>query len=334
MTHNNNRFLAGLLAGVLSISLLAGCGAAPSTTPETDAIAEQKVIDFLYEEIGDDAVPLAANPVLGSLLTPVASGATTYGNQYTTIDASNASSGYVMVKYDASETRRIKVQVTKTGGTTYTYDLAPDGAYDVFPMSQSNGEYKISIFRNVEGTKYTQIFSQTINITLKDELTPFLYPNQYVDFTANSAVVAKGNELSQGKQSELEKLGAIYNYVVRNFTYDYDLAKTVGSGYLPVVDSVLQRQKGICFDYAAVMCAMLRSQGIPTQLVVGYTSTGEYHAWISAHISQVGWLNNVISFDGQSWKLMDPTYASTGQESQSVMDYINNPSNYSLKYCY
>ena len=146
--------------------------------------------------------------------------------------------------------------------------------------------------------------------------------------------IAKAEELASAMTGELAKLSAIYSFVVKNFTYDYDLAKTVQSGYLPDVDAVLAKQKGICFDYAAVMCSMLRAEGIPTKLEMGYTSTGEYHAWISTHISEAGWINNVISFDGVSWKLMDPTFASVGKESQSVMEYINNPDNYSMKYCY
>ena len=39
---------------------------------------------------------------------------------------------------------------------------------------------------------------------------------------------------------------------------------------LPSVDETLKTKKGICFDYAALMTAMLRSQGIPTKLEIGY----------------------------------------------------------------
>ena len=49
-------------------------------------------------------------------------------------------------------------------------------------------------------------------------------------------------------------------------------------------------EKGICFDYAALMTAMLRSQGIPTKLEIGYS--GEvYHAWISTYIDEIGWVD-------------------------------------------
>ena len=63
--------------------------------------------------------------------------------------------------------------------------------------------------------------------------------------------------------------------------------------YLPDVDSTLSEKKGICFDFAALMCCMLRSQGIPTQLVIGYADAC-YHAW------------NRVYVDGQ-WRLIDTT---------------------------
>ena len=57
--------------------------------------------------------------------------------------------------------------------------------------------------------------------------------------------------------SDVDALQAIYDYVTENLTYDYDLADTVESGYLPDVDATLESKKGICFDYAALTAAML-----------------------------------------------------------------------------
>ena len=102
------------------------------------------------------------------------------------------------------------------------------------------------------------------------------------------------------------------------------------SGYLPVVDEVFVSQTGICFDYAAVMATMLRSQNIPTRLEVGYVGE-EYHAWISIYIKDVGWINGVIEFDGSDWNLLDPTFASA---SKSPKKFLTKDSNYLTKYVY
>lgn len=57
-------------------------------------------------------------------------------------------------------------------------------------------------------------------------------------------------------------------------------------------------------------------------------------AWISTYITDVGWVNGIIYFDGQSWKRMDPTFASSGNESSDIMNYIGNGSNYNAMYVY
>ena len=91
--------------------------------------------------------------------------------------------------------------------------------------------------------------------------------------------------------------------------------------------------KGICFDYAALMAAMLRSQNVPVKLVVGYTG-GAYHAWINVYSEKDGWIEGKVYFDGKEWKLMDPTFASSGKSSDNIMAYIGNGSNYTAKYLY
>jgi len=78
------------------------------------------------------------------------------------------------------------------------------------------------------------------------------------------------------------------------------------------------------------MAAMLRSQGIPTKLVIGYTGD-VYHAWISVYCKEDGWLDNVIHFDGHSWELVDPTFAASGSASE-VSQYIGDGSNYTVKF--
>jgi transglutaminase-like putative cysteine protease len=168
---------------------------------------------------------------------------------------------------------------------------------------------------------------------LTDEYAPYLRANQYVNYQADSEVVKKAAELVKDKPKSLDKIAAVYQYTVTTLTYDKEKAKTVQSGYLPDVDQVLAEQKGICFDYAAVMTAMLRSQGIPTRLVVGYAGD-VYHAWINTFIPQTGWIEGVIYFDGETWKMMDPTFASSAKQSKQIMEYIGNGSNYTAKYLY
>lgn len=257
-------------------------------------------------------------------------GVTVYSNQKASIDASNLTEGYVIIKYTGGGSNRIRVQITKD--TTYTYDLNNGGKAETYPLTEGNGSYTVRVLENTSGTKYAISYSTTLNVSLRNQFLPFLYPNQYVNYNSNSAVVSTAKSLTSGKSGDVEKLKAIYNYVVDNFKYDYDKAKTVQSGYLPNVDAILSSKKGICFDYAAVMSAMLRSQNIPCKLVVGYAGT-TYHAWVNVYV-EGNWVEGAIYYDGVKWSLLDPTYLSSGNKSEAAKKYVANTKNYSQKYAY
>ena len=237
-----------------------------------------------------------------------------------------------MIKYGSTD-KKLKARVTGPSGTVYTYNLNGDGEYEAFPLSDGNGKYTVEVFKNIQDTKYSKELSTSFSVTLTDEFAPFLRPNQYVNFTEDSQAVALAAELTAGMTDNLEKVQAVYDYVVNNITYDRVLAANVKSGYLPDVDEVLSKKRGICFDYAALMSAMLRSQQVPTKLVVGYTGK-VYHAWINVYSETEGWVDGIIYFDGSTWKLMDPTFASSNNSSEAIMKYIGNGANYQAKYLY
>lgn len=87
--------------------------------------------------------------------------------------------------------------------------------------------------------------------------------------------------------------------MIEHITYDDVLAETVQADYLPVNDKTLEAGKGICFDYASLMAALLRSQNIPTKLEVGYSGDA-YHAWISVYLKEKGWVTASSSLTGRA----------------------------------
>ncbi|MDR0434330.1 MAG: transglutaminase-like domain-containing protein [Gracilibacteraceae bacterium] len=282
--------------------------------------------------VEDQDVPLAWG--VANIKTPEATGKLAYDNNKARIDASNISEGYVMILYEGS-VQKIKVQITKNGSeTTYTYNLNSGGTAEVYPFTEGSGTYTVKVLENVSGSSYALALSQELSVNLTNQFLPFLYPNQYVNFNASSQAVLQAAKLAEGADSDLEVIKNVYEYVISHVTYDHEKAATVKSGYLPVVDTTLATGKGICFDYAALMSAMLRSQGIPTKLTVGYVSGGVYHAWISTYVQKVGWVNSMIYFDGINWKLMDPTFAANANNSQAINEFIGKGSNYAEKYAY
>ena len=287
---------------------------------------------YTFENMASEKIALTNAPV-STVLMPKADGKTVYSNKTVTIDASNIGDGYIMIKFTGTGKQELRVITTGPSGENYTYRLNNTGKFEVFPLSDGNGAYKIAVYQNVSGTRYSLLLSQNITASLTDEFAPFILPNQYVNYTENSAIVKKAAELTQKSTTELEKVEAVYNFVTANFSYDTSKAQTVQSGYLPDVDKILATKKGICFDYAAVMAAMLRSQNVPTKLVIGYAGT-TYHAWLNVYTPETGWVEGVIFFDGKTWKLLDPTFASTGRGSQEIMAFISDGKNYSAKFLY
>jgi len=335
-----DRRWALLLAGALLL-VLTGCAGSGGNSESTElaepviampaagAIADSQPVYALLE---DELVALASAPVaVPHTVSAVAPGTLEQKNTDAVIDYSNTADGYVMVRYLTQTELRLKVQV-KGPATTYTYNLKPQ-EWAVFPLSDGNGAYQITVYKNVTGTKYAAVLSLSTQVTLKDEFAPFLHANQYVDYDHAPNTVAKAAELIGAVEDPLKRVEIVYDYVVKGMTYDKDLAATVKSGYLPVLDTVLEKKSGICFDYAALMTGMLRSQGVPCKLVVGYAGS-VYHAWISVWVEGSGWVDGVIWFNGTGWQRMDPTFASSGSSSRSILDYIGDGSNYTAKYFY
>lgn len=218
--------------------------------------------------------------LLSDPVWPEASGAKELSDGALVVDASHAESGYIMARAEKSD-KRLKLRVEKDG-VTLTYDLNTDGEYEVFPLQLGSGSYKWSLFKNVTGKKYAQSGAVTVSAELSTEDAAFLVPSQYVNYTPDTEAVRIAAELCQGLDSDRDKFEAIRDYIRKNYVYDFVRATTVASatGVLPDIDGCVEKRMGICQDLAAMAACMLRTQGVPTKLVVGYANNS-YHAWNS-----------------------------------------------------
>lgn len=320
---------------MMALLLLCGCGARsgeeiPAAQQTPPPVTEQVIPETT--PVMPEAEALMEQPPepVSVVLQPEASGEAFADNEEAIIDFSNTGAGYVMVRYKAQTDSRLKVLI-KGASTTYAYNLPAD-EWTTFPLSDGNGHYRMGVYINVRDSKYAAVLTAEFDVELTDEFAPFLRPNQYVNYIDAPNTVQLGAELTAGIEHPLEKVAVVYDYVIHNFAYDYEKAETVKSGYLPELDAVLELKKGICFDYAALMTAMLRSQEVPCKLVVGYAGD-IYHAWISVWTEENGWIDGAIFFDGHQWKRMDPTFASSGEGDPEIMDFILN-GEYRAKYLY
>ncbi len=315
MTNDKIRLNAYLF--ILLVLMLSGCGNARSLR-EGDTVITSTTSSGIRDNTPE-------------VLVPSLEGENMIGNDKVTINISNSSEGYIVVRY-TGDIDSVKLQLTGENNVTYTFDIQLDKP-SVIPLSADSGTYKLDVYEHIESNQYAMIYSTTFDVEITNTNGPFLYPNMYVDFNKDSKVVALAEELTESATSDLDAVSKIYDYVINNITYDHEKAETVQPGYIPVVDEILEKKTGICFDYASMMAAMLRSQRIPTRLEIGYAGDA-YHAWISIFTPDTGWLEGMIVFDGTTWSLVDPTFAANTQDSSELKDFIGDGTNYFTKYVY
>jgi transglutaminase-like putative cysteine protease len=183
-----------------------------------------------------------------------------------------------------------------------------------------DGVYSIKLLRNKEGNTYVVSASTQIDVKLINETTVYLYPNQIVNYDKETQAIMKSFELTQEADSEIERVYEIYQYIINTIDYDYDKAELAQTKFiLPIIDETYSIEKGICFDYASLMSAMLRVQHIPTRVVTGYVDLG-YHAWVEVYIKDKGWINPSVYFESDIWKRVDPTFDSMGSYDGDYQD--------------
>ena len=223
------------------------------------------------------------------------------------IDTSTASEGYFTVSYDAACQVKMKVGVTLGRDTVY-YRYVP-GDSSAYTFTEGDGEYTITLYRNVHDTTYKTVTSTQVDVVMDDPMAPYLASTEEITFSADDAVGKKAAELCAGLPSDGERVVAIYRYMAAHFTYDHVLGGQATRGelvnYVPDTCRILEAGTGICYDFAALFAAMCRSQGIPCAIAKGDLNGG-YHAW------------NMVYIDG-AWNAVDITRAVSNRDADAAV---------------
>lgn len=247
----------------------------------------------------------------------------------TLIDVSHASEGYVAAS--AISPARLKFEVAQ-GDMSYYYDLPNDGTPISCPLNMGDGSYTFCVWENTSGTRYAALSDPvSADVALADEFQPFIRPNQFCNFDATSQSTELATQLVEGAQNEGDALRAICEWVVGNVTYDEQKAASLAdaTSYVPNPDDTIASKSGICFDYASLTAAMLRSQGIPCKIITGDVAPdGIYHAWNMVYING-SWITVNFSVQENAWTRVDLTFAAGGSAN-----FVGDGSSYTDRYVY
>ena len=139
-------------------------------------------------------------------------------------------------------------------------------------------------------------------VQLKDrDRKEYLQPDKLVPVTGLPADLAV--KVTEGKDTQLDKARAIYDYVFTTMRYD----KTgTGWGHGDVLYAC-DAKKGNCTDFHSLFIAMARSQGIPARFEIGFPLPADkhsaeiagYHCWADFFEAKDGWIPVDIS---EAWR--------------------------------
>jgi len=238
-------------------------------------------------------------------------------------DKTNLAKGYITVTYDGEVVKKvvkIKVEIVGSPATFYSYTVITNDPINI-PLNLGNGKYKLTLMEQVAGTKYRGLAVEQFDVKVTSPNDAFLVPSPIVAYKSDTKAVVDYQKLFTDKKLTTPKTQTelLYQNMTKNFKYDYDKAGEVNDkkkypdGYTPIIDSVYASQKGICYDYAAVTAAVLRSAGIPTKLVMGYTEAlGQtYHAWNEIYLDNK-WIVVDLTYDA--------AYVQAGQKTTMAKD--------------
>lgn len=236
------------------------------------------------------------------------------------IDTSRLDKGVVSVSYSPDSKVKTKVIIRK-GDKKYTYDLNLKANY---PLTLGNGDYEIMVLENLSEGKYTVVEEDSVKLDIKDSNIVFLQSVQQINWNTDTEAVKKAASLTKNYKSDYEKAVIIYNYIIKNFKYDKSKVHTIKENYIPDIDSVFRDKKGVCYDFAVLYAAMLRSVGIPAKLVMGYKNDiKEYHTW-----------NQVYLKESNKWITIDTTYDISVLGSNKKPAMIKNNTQYNADKIY
>lgn len=213
-----------------------------------------------------------------------------------------------------------------------------------YPVQFGDGQYRVKIYENTEGSSYKRVFYTAFTVELEDQLKPFLNSHLEMNWNTEDDAIVLANDLANNLRkehyrkdkklassavipldlykdyplTEEELIHTYYTFIIISIIYDYDKINGLSYDYLPDIDETLELKTGICYDYSTLLGSMLRSQGIPTKLIKGYTTiTDVYHAW-----------NEIYLQEKEAWIVVDTTFDAYYYQSKQKYDMIKEVEDY------
>lgn len=212
--------------------------------------------------------------------------------------------GTVSVTFNNADNLSILVLVDNLeigdGANRYCYKLGNGENKVVIPLTEGAGEYKLRICKVRDDGKAVVLYYNSVKLEESKADDVFETASIVVDYGVSDTFIRKAKSLTKSCKTDTAKIKKIYNYIIKNFAYDYELKKIKADTqyYLPSNLTTYSRKLGICYDISCLLAGMLRGVGIEARVVTGNTpNVSAYHAW-----------NRVYDSSKKKWYTIDATY--------------------------
>ena len=264
-----------------------------------------------------------------------------YENEYVRININTANKGYIQVESLDSAAENLKVSLytdvknQMTGYGNWQYNCKQKGKSTVkAALTYGNGTYEIDVWTTLSSeavgiTRSTRKAKLTVTLNNVSKTGGFTLSTGEVAFSTGMHFIKKADEIAATCSNDFEKVSKIYAWLTDYLDYKASDDYTALGLYTCDLDKVYNRGYGVCYDYAVILAAMLRSQGIPCKVVFGkYADSDGGHAWNEIYICSNGSITtDRVDIVGNKWCRLDPTLSHINSGKQST-DYMNTDSNY------
>lgn len=139
-------------------------------------------------------------------------------------------------------------------------------------------------------------------------------------YTESRKYWESGNLQVRKVASELKSAQDVYNYVVKNLSYDYSKVSSENER-LGGIGTLQNPTNAVCLEFSDLFVTLARSAGIPARTIEGfaYTKNSKLRPLSFADDILHAW-PEYYDFDKQTWIMVDPTWGNTTRG----IDYFNN----------
>lgn len=125
----------------------------------------------------------------------------------------------------------------------------------------------------------------------------------------------EAERLLEGQEMLIDIIKANYQFVTERL--EYDTEKATSENERIGAKAALLGGPAVCMEYADLMIALLRAQGIPSRAAIGYANLREIapadqvrHQWVQVWVPEYGWLS------------VDPTFESANMKIGQMVDRV------------